>query len=134
MSKNPWSFRRTFLKFHNDILVALKRFIKVFGQLLFLHGGDQIVVDGQVVGVSKIEVEELLLTGEFDLIPKKAGQVVDPASFCVSVTACYEGQKIGGKSWAYQLTEGFSKVGIEVKVISGDNLETVATLALQARP
>lgn len=112
----------------------MKRFIKVFGQLLFLHGGDQIVVDGQVVGVSKIEVEELLLTGEFDLIPKKAGQVVDPGSFCVSGTARYEGQKIGAKSWAYQLTEGFSKVGIEVKVISGDNLETVATLALQARP
>ncbi|WP_287287849.1 hypothetical protein [Okeania sp. SIO2B9] len=44
----------------------------VVGDILVAQAGDQIVVDGQVVGEGRIEVDESLLTGESDLIPKLA--------------------------------------------------------------
>ncbi|MDE5096305.1 MAG: HAD-IC family P-type ATPase [Trichodesmium sp. St11_bin5] len=76
----------------------------VVGDILVVHSGDQIVVDGQVVGKGQIEVDESLLTGESDLVPKQAGQPVYSGSFCVSGTAHYEAQKVGTESFAYQLT------------------------------
>ncbi|MDJ0555460.1 MAG: HAD-IC family P-type ATPase [Microcoleaceae cyanobacterium MO_207.B10] len=76
----------------------------VVGDILVAHTGDQIVVDGEIVGEGKIEVDESLLTGESDLIPKQAGQPVYSGSFCISGTACYEAQKVGTESLAYQLT------------------------------
>ena len=76
----------------------------VVGDILVVHTGDQIVVDGQVVGKGQIEVDESLLTGESDLIPKQAGQPVYSGSFCVSGTAYYEAQKVGTENFAYQLT------------------------------
>ncbi|NEP85585.1 MAG: HAD-IC family P-type ATPase [Okeania sp. SIO2C2] len=76
----------------------------VVGDILVAQAGDQIVVDGQVVGEGRIEVDESLLTGESDLIPKQVGQPVYSGSFCVSGTACYEAQKVGTESLAYQLT------------------------------
>lgn len=76
----------------------------VVGDILVANAGDQIVVDGQVVGEGQIEVDESLLTGESDLIPKQAGQPVYSGSFCVSGTAFYEAQKVGSESLAYKLT------------------------------
>ncbi|MCL2927539.1 MAG: HAD-IC family P-type ATPase [Trichodesmium sp. St16_bin4-tuft] len=76
----------------------------VVGDILVVHSGDQIVVDGQVVGKGQIEVDESLLTGESDLVPKQAGQPVYSGSFCVSGTTYYEAQKVGTESFAYQLT------------------------------
>lgn len=76
----------------------------VVGDILVAYTGDQIVVDGQVVGEGQIEVDESLLTGESDLIPKEAGQPVFSGSFCVSGTACYEAEKVGTESLAYKLT------------------------------
>ena len=76
----------------------------VVGDILVASAGDQIVVDGQVVGEGQIEVDESLLTGESDLIPKQAGQPVYSGSFCVSGTVSYEAQKVGIESLAYKLT------------------------------
>ncbi|NET46808.1 HAD-IC family P-type ATPase [Okeania sp. SIO2B3] len=76
----------------------------VVGDILVAQAGDQIVVDGQIVGEGRIEVDESLLTGESDLILKQVGQPVYSGSFCVSGTACYEAQKVGTESLAYQLT------------------------------
>ena len=45
----------------------------VIGDLLILRPGDQIVVDGVLVGDGQIEVDESQLTGESDAIPKDAG-------------------------------------------------------------
>ncbi len=76
----------------------------VVGDILVAHAGDQIVVDGQVVGEGQIEVDESLLTGELDQIPKQAGESVYSGSFCVSGNAYYEAQKVGTESLAYKLT------------------------------
>jgi cation-transporting ATPase E len=78
----------------------------VLGDILLARPGDQIVVDGQVVGEGRLEVDESLLTGESDMIPKYDGQPVYSGSFCVSGSACYEAQKVGAETLAYQLVTG----------------------------
>ncbi|HEY9660909.1 MAG TPA: HAD-IC family P-type ATPase, partial [Allocoleopsis sp.] len=78
----------------------------VLGDIVVLHPGDQIMVDGEIVGSGRVEVDESLLTGESDLIPKQAGDPVYSGSFCVSGTACYEAQKVGTETVAYKLMAG----------------------------
>src|SRR6266496_1420708 len=62
----------------------------VVGDLLVVRPGDQIVVDGRLVGKGWIDVDESLLTGESDLIRKCAGDPVSSGSFCVNGSAVYE--------------------------------------------
>jgi cation-transporting ATPase E len=76
----------------------------VLGDVLVVRPGDQIVVDGNVVGDGKMDVDESLLTGESDLIPKQAGDEVLSGSFCVTGSACYEAKKVGAESFANKLT------------------------------
>jgi cation-transporting ATPase E len=78
----------------------------VLGDLLFVRSGDQIVVDGEVVGNGRIDVDESLLTGESDTIPKLAGDTVYSGTFCVTGNACYEAQKVGVETVAYKLVTG----------------------------
>jgi cation-transporting ATPase E len=78
----------------------------VLGDVLIVHPGDQIVVDGQVIGDGRMDVDESLLTGESDLIPKRAGDAVYSGSFCVTGSAAYEAQQVGAESMANQLTAG----------------------------
>jgi cation-transporting P-type ATPase E len=78
----------------------------VRGDVLLVQPGDQIVVDGPVVGEGRIEVDESLLTGESDLIPKHQADWVYSGSFCVSGIACYEAEKVGAETVAYRLMSG----------------------------
>ena len=76
----------------------------VVGDLLLLRPGDQIVVDGSIVGAGEVKVDESLLTGESDLIPKQTGAPVYSGSFCVSGSGCYEAEKVGAESLASKMT------------------------------
>jgi cation-transporting ATPase E len=76
----------------------------VVGDILVIRPGDQIVVDGKVVGEGEIKVDESLLTGESDLIPKQPGAALYSGSFCVSGSACYEAEKVGADSVANKMT------------------------------
>lgn len=78
----------------------------VLGDILHIAAGDQIVVDGTVVGDGRIDADESLLTGESDLIPKKAGDPVFSGSFAVNGSAYFEATKVGADSVANQLTAG----------------------------
>lgn len=78
----------------------------VVGDLLVVRPGDQIVVDGCLVGEGWIDVDESLLTGESDLVRKRAGDPVSSGSFCVNGSALYEALQVGTRSTAYQLTAG----------------------------
>src|ERR671933_107758 len=53
-----------------------------------------------------MEVDESLLTGESDLVRKRAGDQVFSGSFCVTGSACFEAQQIGAASFANQVTAG----------------------------
>jgi cation-transporting P-type ATPase E len=78
----------------------------VLGDRLVLRSGDQILVDGHVVGEGKVEVDESLLTGESDLIAKVAGDPVYSGSICVSGAVCFEATKVGAETVAYKLVTG----------------------------
>jgi cation-transporting P-type ATPase E len=76
----------------------------VLGDVLALRPGDQVVVDGVVVGDGRMDMDESLLTGESDLVPKAAGDVLYSGSFCVSGAAMYEATHVGSDSFAGRLT------------------------------
>src|SRR5919205_3775894 len=78
----------------------------VRGDLLVVGPGDQIVVDGTVVGDWTMEVDESQLTGESDLVRKRAGDRVFSGSFCVTGSARFEAQQIGAASFANRVTAG----------------------------
>ena len=76
----------------------------VVGDLLVVRPGDQVVVDGVMVDESDVKVDESLLTGESDLIPKQVGDPVYSGSFCVSGTGCYQAEKVGAESLVSKMT------------------------------
>lgn len=67
----------------------------VLGDMLAIRLGDQLMLDGRVVD-GAIEVDESLLTGEPDRIPKHAGDDLLSGSVCVSGSARYVATRIGG--------------------------------------
>jgi cation-transporting ATPase E len=78
----------------------------VRGDLLVVGPGDQIVVDGTVVGDGTMEVDESQLTGESDLVRKRAGDEVFSGSFCVTGSAHFEAEQIGAASFTNRVTAG----------------------------
>jgi cation-transporting P-type ATPase E len=78
----------------------------VQGDIIVLAAGDQILVDGVVVGDGRIDVDESLLTGESDLISKVAQDSVYSGTFCVNGAACFEAVKVGAETVAYKLMSG----------------------------
>ncbi len=76
----------------------------VLGDIIQAQAGDQIVVDGSIVDDGKVDVDESLLTGESDLIPKKQGDRLLSGSVVISGSACYEAEKVGLESFANKLT------------------------------
>lgn len=78
----------------------------VLGDVLIIDPGDQIVVDGRLISERRIEVDESLLTGESDNVPKEFGDVLFSGSYCVSGQGSYLAERIGAESFAYQMTEG----------------------------
>ena len=76
----------------------------VKGDVVRVSAGDQIVVDGVMVGEGTLEMDESLLTGEPDLIRKQAGDPLFSGSFCVTGNGYFEAQKVGAESFANQLT------------------------------
>jgi cation-transporting ATPase E len=78
----------------------------VLGDVLVARPGDQIVVDGQVSGEGRMEVDESLLSGESERIPKQNGDAVYSGSFCVTGSAFYVAQKVGADNYINQLTAG----------------------------
>ena len=81
----------------------------VMGDILIVRPGDQLVVDAEVVGEGSMEVDESLLSGESDLIMKKAGDTVLSGSYCVTGSAFCVAEKVGEHSFANRLTAGARK-------------------------
>ncbi|MGB1252587.1 MAG: HAD-IC family P-type ATPase, partial [Candidatus Promineifilaceae bacterium] len=76
----------------------------VQGDIIVVQAGDQIVVDGVMVGEGVLEMDESLLTGEPDLMRKTAGDQLFSGSFCVTGSGYFEATKVGNESFANQLT------------------------------
>ncbi|MFN8444666.1 MAG: HAD-IC family P-type ATPase [Caldilineaceae bacterium] len=80
--------------------------------ILRVASGDQIVVDGVVVGDGMLEMDESLLTGEPNLIRKNAGDKIMSGSFCVTGEGYYQAEKVGAESFANQLTASARQMSI----------------------
>ncbi|WP_207956201.1 HAD-IC family P-type ATPase [Rubrobacter marinus] len=76
----------------------------VVGDVVRIGAGDQVVVDGAMVGIGVLEMDESLLTGEPDLIRKRAGDRLFSGSFCVTGTGYLEADGVGSESFASKLT------------------------------
>ncbi|WP_374024532.1 HAD-IC family P-type ATPase [Mycobacterium sp. HNNTM2301] len=81
----------------------------VLDDIIELGPGDQVVVDGQVVEETSLEVDESLLTGEADPVGKAAGDAVLSGSFVVAGTGAYRATKVGPEAYAAKLAEEASK-------------------------
>ncbi len=74
--------------------------------ILIAESGDQFLVDGVVVHGGPASVDESLLTGESDLLPKRPGDNVYSGSFCMTGAVRYQATKVGLESVANEMTAG----------------------------
>ena len=77
----------------------------VVDDVLLLRAGDQIVVDGNVVGADSLEVDESLLTGESDAVAKQLGDEVLSGSFVAAGTGGMRATRVGAQAYAAQLAK-----------------------------
>ncbi|NLE96883.1 MAG: HAD-IC family P-type ATPase, partial [Propionibacterium sp.] len=90
----------------------------VLDDLIAVRPGEQIVVDGRVEVSNYLEIDESLLTGEADPVPKSPGDQVLSGSFVVAGTGTYSATKVGADAYAAQITEQaarFSLVSSELR-------------------
>ncbi len=76
----------------------------VLGDLVRLRTGDQIPVDGTLRRAEQLEVDESLLTGESEPLPKTAGDCVRSGSFVTAGAATVVAEAVGNDAYAQRLT------------------------------
>jgi cation-transporting ATPase E len=72
----------------------------VQGDRVLLSAGDPVVADGEVLEARFLEVDEALLTGESDPVPRKPGDQVLSGSFCVTGEGAYRADRVGADAFA----------------------------------
>jgi cation-transporting P-type ATPase E len=77
----------------------------VVGDTVKLSPGDQVLVDGEVIG-GAFQVDESQLTGESDLVRKGPGDEVFSGSYCASGAGYFTVTRVGQESAAGQLAAG----------------------------
>ncbi len=88
----------------------------VLGDLFYLDAGDQVIADGEVED-GTISVNESNLTGEADLVIKKAGDKILSGSFIVSGEAYIRATAVGKESYIQQLEAKVQKLSKPKSVI-----------------
>ena len=73
--------------------------------MLELQPGDQVVVDGEVLEASALEVDESLLTGEAEPAIKGRGDEVLSGSFVAAGSGRFRATRVGAQAYAAQLAE-----------------------------
>ncbi|MEN8649321.1 HAD-IC family P-type ATPase [Streptomyces sp. 21So2-11] len=81
----------------------------VLGDLIELGPGDKVVVDGEVIEVDSLEVDESLLTGEADPVLKQLGDQMMSGSFIVAGGGAFTATRVGREAYATQLAEEASR-------------------------
>ena len=72
--------------------------------LVLVKSGDEIVVDGCVVTANSLEVDESLLTGEADPVPKGVGDNLLSGSFVVEGEGSFVATRVGAQAYAATLS------------------------------
>jgi cation-transporting P-type ATPase E len=76
----------------------------VLDEIIVLMLGDQIVVDGQVLESSNLEIDESLLTGEAESVDKATNDTVMSGSFVVAGSGIMRATAVGADSYAFRLS------------------------------
>jgi cation-transporting ATPase E len=69
---------------------------------VLLAAGEPVVADGAVVEARFLEVDEALLTGESDPVPRRPGDRLLSGSFCVAGEGAYRATHVGAEAFAHQ--------------------------------
>jgi cation-transporting P-type ATPase E len=75
----------------------------VLGDIVVANRGDEIQLDGRVVGTATASVDESALTGESVAIERSAGDPVMSGSAVISGTARYEVEAVGAETFANRI-------------------------------
>ena len=67
---------------------------------ILLTAGEPVVADGIVLDARFLEVDEALLTGESDPVPRHAGDALLSGSYCVAGEGSYRADKVGAQAFA----------------------------------
>ncbi|HET9383049.1 MAG TPA: HAD-IC family P-type ATPase [Streptomyces sp.] len=81
----------------------------VLDDVIEIGPGDKAVVDGVCVGADGLEIDESLLTGEADPVPKRPGDPVLSGSFVVAGGGAFRATKVGREAYAARLAEEASR-------------------------
>ncbi|MDR0778679.1 MAG: HAD-IC family P-type ATPase [Methanomassiliicoccaceae archaeon] len=77
--------------------------------IIHFRGGDQALVDGILVSVKALEVDESLLTGESRTIRKKVDDTVFSGSFCITGEGYYRVTALGEETFAANMLASAKK-------------------------
>ncbi|RNL85124.1 HAD-IC family P-type ATPase [Halostreptopolyspora alba] len=84
----------------------------VLDDVIELGHGDQVVVDGEVVGSEGLEIDESLLTGEADPVVKVPGERVMSGSIVVAGSGRFRATRVGRHAYAARLAEEASRFSL----------------------
>lgn len=94
----------------------------VVDDVVEIGSGDQVMVDGEVIEASGLELDESMLTGESDPIDKSPGDPVQSGSFVVAGTGAFRATKVGQDAYAAKLAAEASKFSlVKSELVSGIN-------------
>ncbi|MGD7732604.1 HAD-IC family P-type ATPase [Propionibacteriaceae bacterium G57] len=89
----------------------------VVDDLVEVGRGDQVLVDGELVSATSLEVDESLLTGENEPVAKAVGDEVLSGSHVVAGSAVYRATRVGARSHANKLTAEANKFSLTESVL-----------------
>ena len=101
----------------------------VLGDLVVARRGDQVLLDGTIVGGGRAELAESRLTGEADPVVTGAGDAVLSGSAVVSGTLVYEVERVGADSFANRLLAEAKKLGDERTPLQREIAATIWAVA-----
>jgi cation-transporting P-type ATPase E len=107
----------------------------VLDDVLELRRGDQVPADATVLAAEGLELDEALLTGEADPVPKRRGETVLSGSCVVSGTGQARVTAVGGQSYAIRLqaqARRFSLIRSELQHGTNQILRMVTWLMIPA--
>jgi P-type E1-E2 ATPase len=90
----------------------------VIDDLIVLSRGDQVIVDGEIIESTGLELDESLLTGESDPRPKAAGSTCLSGSAVLAGRGTMRATRIGEDAYAAKITHearSFDLIGSELK-------------------
>ncbi|HEU5266048.1 MAG TPA: HAD-IC family P-type ATPase [Jatrophihabitans sp.] len=109
----------------------------VADELLELRTGDQVVADGRATDSAGLEIDESLLTGESDPIPKAPGDEVRSGSIVVAGSGRFQATAVGAEAYATALTAEAKKfTRVRSELVGGTNtlLRWISVMMLVVGP